>query len=114
MRRSAVVGIGQTKYSKRAQDQSIDGLVREAAIAALTDAGMTFADVDAVVIGDVPHVYYFSAFRPFWLHQAALVLFADGRSLLVSPNSPPTKSSRTRRTATARWCRNSPLPSRSK
>jgi len=27
-RRAAVVGIGQTKYSKRAAHQSIDGLVR--------------------------------------------------------------------------------------
>jgi acetyl-CoA C-acetyltransferase len=53
-RRAAVVGIGQTKYSKRAAHQSIDGLVREAAIKALEDAGMTFADVDAVVIGKAP------------------------------------------------------------
>jgi acetyl-CoA C-acetyltransferase len=49
-----VVGIGQTKYSKRAKDQSIDGLVREAAIKALEDAALTFADVDAVVIGKAP------------------------------------------------------------
>src|SRR6476620_9803016 len=50
----AVVGIGQTKYRRQAAEQSIDGLVREAAIKALDDAGMTFADIDAVVIGKAP------------------------------------------------------------
>ena len=50
----AVVGIGQTKYRKRAEDQSLEGLVRDAAIKALDDAGMTFADIDAIVIGKAP------------------------------------------------------------
>jgi acetyl-CoA C-acetyltransferase len=49
----AVVGIGQTDYRKRL-DVSLEGLVRIAAIEALEDAGMTFADVDAVVIGKAP------------------------------------------------------------
>ena len=42
--------------------------------------------LDAVVIGASPHVYYFSAFLPAWQHQAGFVLFADGRSQLVTPN----------------------------
>jgi acetyl-CoA C-acetyltransferase len=49
----AVVGIGQTKYSKRL-DVTLDGLVRIAALRALDDAGMTFADIDAIVIGKAP------------------------------------------------------------
>src|SRR5436305_889336 len=44
--------------------------------------------LDAVVVGATRHVYYFSAYLPFWLHEAGFVLCADGRSLLVSPNSP--------------------------
>src|SRR5258706_6789845 len=44
--------------------------------------------LDAVVVGATRHVYYFSAYLPFWLHESGFVLYADGRSLLVSPNSP--------------------------
>lgn len=44
--------------------------------------------LDAVVVGLPQHVYYFSAFWTKWLHQSAFVLFADGRSLLISPNEP--------------------------
>ena len=49
----AVVGIGQTDY-KRRLEVSLDGLVRIAALDALDDANLTFADVDAVVIGKAP------------------------------------------------------------
>ena len=49
----AVVGIGQTKYSKRA-DVTLDAMVRDAALKAVEDAGMTLADIDAVVIGKAP------------------------------------------------------------
>jgi acetyl-CoA C-acetyltransferase len=48
-----VVGIGQTKY-KRQLPVTLDGLVREAALQALEDANLTFADIDAVVIGKAP------------------------------------------------------------
>ena len=51
--RCAVVGIGQTKYD-RCLRVSMDGLVREAALRALEDAELTFADIDAVVIGKAP------------------------------------------------------------
>ena len=36
---------------------SIAGLVREAAVEALDDAGMTWADIDAVVIGKAPDMF---------------------------------------------------------
>ena len=51
--RCAVVGIGQTQYSRRLP-LSLDGLVREAALRALEDAELTFADIDAVVLGKAP------------------------------------------------------------
>ena len=46
--------------------------------------------LDAVVVGASPHVHYYSAFLPAWQHQAGFALFADGRSLLVPPNTEPT------------------------
>jgi Xaa-Pro aminopeptidase len=50
---------------------------------AIADEGL-----DAVVIGWTPHFYYFTAFRPFWLHEAALILFADGKTIAITPNEP--------------------------
>jgi Xaa-Pro dipeptidase len=44
--------------------------------------------LDAVVVGSPHHVYYLSAFLTNWLHQSALVLFADGRSWLITANQP--------------------------
>jgi len=38
--RSAVVGIGQTKYDAKRIDVSMPGLIREAALAALGDADL--------------------------------------------------------------------------
>jgi acetyl-CoA C-acetyltransferase len=52
--RCAVIGIGQTKYARRRDDLSLDGLVREAALRALEDAELGFADLDAIVIGKAP------------------------------------------------------------
>src|ERR1700727_1425155 len=49
----AVIGTGQTDYRKKL-DLTLDRLVRWAAIEALEDAGLTFADVDAIVIGKAP------------------------------------------------------------
>ncbi len=49
----AVVGIGQTHYARK-RELSVEGLVREAALRALEDAELGFADVDAVVIGKAP------------------------------------------------------------
>ena len=53
----AVVGIGQTHHQATRGDVSMGGLVREAALEALDDAGMTWADIDAVVIGKAPDIF---------------------------------------------------------
>ncbi|HUC04851.1 MAG TPA: thiolase domain-containing protein [Acidimicrobiales bacterium] len=55
--RCAVIGIGQTVCRSKRDDVSIAGLVREAALMALEDAGLTFADIDAVVIGKAPDMF---------------------------------------------------------
>ncbi|MFI5317268.1 MAG: thiolase domain-containing protein [Myxococcota bacterium] len=54
---SAVIGIGQTKYDAKRLDVSMPGLVREAALAALADADLGFADIDAVVVGKAPDMF---------------------------------------------------------
>lgn len=55
--RCAVIGVGQTRYTTKRRDVSIAGLVREAALRALEDAGLTFRDIDAVVIGKAPDLF---------------------------------------------------------
>jgi acetyl-CoA C-acetyltransferase len=55
--RCAVIGVGQTMYRTKRTDVSMAGMVREAAIAALDDAGLTFADIDAVVVGKAPDLF---------------------------------------------------------
>jgi acetyl-CoA C-acetyltransferase len=55
--RVAVVGVGQTKHQATRGDVSMAGLVREAAQRALADAQMTWADIDAVVIGKAPDFF---------------------------------------------------------
>jgi acetyl-CoA C-acetyltransferase len=57
MDRCAVIGIGQTAHSSKRDDLSIAGLLREAALRALEDAALTFADIDAVVIGKAPDMF---------------------------------------------------------
>lgn len=56
-RLAAVVGIGQTNYQSKREDVSIAGLVNEAARLALQDADLTWADIDAVVIGKAPDFF---------------------------------------------------------
>src|SRR3954465_13528089 len=56
-RRAAGVRVGQTKYAAKRQDVSMPGMVREAAKRALDDAGMTWSDIDAVVIGKAPDFF---------------------------------------------------------
>jgi len=55
--RCAVIGIGQTYHKAKREDVSIAGLVREAARAALDDAGMDWGDIDAVVVGKAPDMF---------------------------------------------------------
>ena len=54
---AAVLGTGQTKYVAKRQDVSMNGLVREAIDRALADAGSTFDDIDAVVVGKAPDFF---------------------------------------------------------
>jgi len=55
--RVAIVGLGQTKHAPTRGDVSMAGLVREAASRALADAEMTWADIDAVVVGKAPDFF---------------------------------------------------------
>ena len=55
--RVAVIGVGQTHHKAKRDDVSIAGLVREAALRALEDAGLDWADIDAVVIGKAPDMF---------------------------------------------------------
>jgi acetyl-CoA C-acetyltransferase len=55
--RVAVVGVGQTKHQATRGDVSMVGLVREAAQRALADARVTWADIDAVVVGKAPDFF---------------------------------------------------------
>lgn len=53
----AVVGVGQSSRYRTKIKASIAGLVREAAQEALNDAGCTWADIDAVIIGKAPDLF---------------------------------------------------------
>jgi Xaa-Pro dipeptidase len=44
--------------------------------------------LDAAVFGFSRHVYYLTAHLPFWQQHAGLVIFADGRSVLITANEP--------------------------
>ncbi len=75
----AVVGVGQTQHSAKRDDVSIPGLVREAALRALDDAGMTFADIDAVVLGKAPDMFEGVMMPELYLADA---LGASGKPML--------------------------------
>lgn len=55
--RCAVIGVGQTRHDAKRLDVSMAGLVREAASRALADAGVDWADIDAVVMGKAPDMF---------------------------------------------------------
>lgn len=52
-RPAAVLGTGQTKYTRQ-KDVTLDALVREAALNALADSNATWDKIDAVVLGTAP------------------------------------------------------------
>ena len=54
---TAVLGTGQTHHTSRRTDVSLGGLCREAIDRALADAGLTSADIDAVVLGKAPDLF---------------------------------------------------------
>ena len=65
---------------------------------------MTSEDVDAVVVGLPHHVYYFTGYRPFWLHESAFMLRADGESALVCGKDPDARvAADTVRTYESNW-----------
>ncbi len=76
---AAVVGVGQTHYRAKREDVSMPGLCREAADRALADAGMTFDDIDAVVIGKAPDLFEGVMMPELFLAEA---LGAAGKPLL--------------------------------
>ena len=75
----AVIGVGQTHYAAKRKDLSLPGLVREAALRALEDADLTFADIDAVVLGKAPDMFE-GVMMP--RHYLAGALGAVGKPLL--------------------------------
>jgi acetyl-CoA C-acetyltransferase len=75
----AVIGVGQTKYAAKRGDLSIAGVVREAALRALEDAGLGFRDIDAVVIGKAPDMFEGVMMPELYLADA---LGAQGKPLL--------------------------------
>ncbi|HWL64936.1 MAG TPA: thiolase domain-containing protein [Actinomycetota bacterium] len=77
--RCAVLGIGQTKHDGEREDVSIAGLVREAAIRALEDAQLDWADIDAVVIGKAPDMFEGVVMPELYLADA---LGATGKPML--------------------------------
>ncbi len=55
--------------------------------------------LDAAVIGHTPNVYYLTAHLPFWQQFAGFVLFADGKSALITANKPDERAAADRVTA---------------
>jgi acetyl-CoA C-acetyltransferase len=76
---AAVLGVGQTQHRSRRHDVSIAGLCREAVDRALADAGLGFADIEAVVVGKAPDLFEGVMMPELYLADA---LGATGKPLL--------------------------------
>jgi acetyl-CoA C-acetyltransferase len=76
---AAVLGVGQTRHRSRRADVSIAGLCREAVDRALDDAGLTLAEIDAVVVGKAPDLFEGVMMPELYLADA---LGATGKPLL--------------------------------
>ncbi|WP_253814435.1 thiolase domain-containing protein [Nocardia amikacinitolerans] len=76
---AAVLGTGQTHHVTKRTDVSMSGMCREAIDRALADAGLTIADIDAVVVGKAPDL--FEGVMMPELHMAD-ALGATGKPLL--------------------------------
>ncbi len=77
--RCAVIGIGQTKHDVKRTDVSLPGLLREAVDRAFTDAGVSWRDIDAVVIGKAPDMFEGTMMPELYLADA---LGAAGKPML--------------------------------
>ncbi len=75
----AVIGVGQTNFDANRIDVSMPGLLREAALRALEDAELTWADIDAVVVGKAPDMFEGMMLPENYLADA---LGATGKPLL--------------------------------
>ncbi len=71
----AIIGTGQTVHRRRRDDVSQRELVREAASAALADAGLGPGDIDAVLISNM-ELFEGRAFPELWVGDGA---FATGK-----------------------------------
>ncbi|MBN2168412.1 MAG: thiolase domain-containing protein [Actinobacteria bacterium] len=78
-RRVGVVGTGQSKYKDRRNDVNTPELVREAAMAAMNDAGITPRDIDACVIAGAPDLLEEISFSENWIGPA---IGASGKPLV--------------------------------
>jgi acetyl-CoA C-acetyltransferase len=74
----AIVGTGQTKHAQKRPDVNIPELVREAVDKALEDAGVTFAQIDAVCFGNMD-LFEGLAQNEHWL---ASTFGAEGKPLV--------------------------------
>lgn len=75
MRRVAVIGTGQTRHASRRDDVSQPELVREAALAALSDAELLPTEIDAVLISNM-ELFEGRALPELWAGEGA---FAFGK-----------------------------------
>jgi acetyl-CoA C-acetyltransferase len=78
MRRVAIIGTGQTVHASNRSDVSQPELVREAASAAILDAGIRPQQIDAVLISNM-ELFEGRALPELWLGEAA---FAAGKPCL--------------------------------
>lgn len=76
---AAVLGTGQTHHVTKRTDVSMAGMCREAIDRALDDAGLTIADIDAVVVGKAPDFFEGVMMPELYLADA---LGATGKPLL--------------------------------
>ncbi len=76
---AAVVGVGQTHHRAKREDVSMAGLCREAMDRALEDAGLTFDEIDAIVVGKAPDLFEGVMMPELYLAEA---LGAAGKPLL--------------------------------
>jgi len=74
----AIVGTGQTRHARARDDVSQPELVREAALAAIEDAGIRPGQIDAVVVANM-ELFEGRAWPELWVGEAA---FAAGKPCL--------------------------------
>ena len=79
--RTAVIGVGQTKYASTRGDVSMAGLLREAAYRALDMAGKTWDEIDAVIMGKAPDFFEGVMMPEIYLSEA---LGCTGKPIMLT------------------------------